>query len=143
MSRLHIVLVEDNEADAYLVREALRRAELECVLDVFAHGDDAMQHVKSLEDPDSGSLPPDIFILDLNLPGVGGQEILESIRLRYRDIPVIIFTSSEVRADVQRALAAGASACLRKSSDLGQYLAVGVAVKDLLSKFEAASSQST
>ena len=129
-----ILLAEDNAADAYLIKEALRRAGLEYVLDVFAHGDDAMRHIESIGKPGSGLLCPDVFIVDLNLPGVGGQEILQGIRLRYRDVPVIIFTSSEVPADVQRVLAAGATRYFRKPSDLSQFLEIGSIVKELTSK---------
>lgn len=134
MRCLRILLAEDNEADAYLIRESLRRAGLEYVLDVFTDGDDAMRHIQSIGNPGSGSLCPDAFILDLNLPGVSGQEILQTVRLRYREVPVIIFTSSEVPAEVQRALAAGATKYVRKPSDLRQFLQIGVTVKELTRK---------
>jgi CheY-like chemotaxis protein len=138
---IRIFLAEDNEADAYLVQEALRRAELECVLDVFAHGDAAVRHIESMKNPGSGSLCPDLFILDLNLPGVSGHEILQLVRREHRDTPVIIFTSSEVPADVRRALAAGASTYLRKPSDLRQFLEIGNLVKHLAEKCASASSE--
>lgn len=131
MRTIRVLLAEDNEGDVYLVDEALRRAGLDYVLDVFAHGDDAMRHIGAMERPGSGSLRPDIVILDLNLPGRSGQEILRDFRLRYREIPVIVFTSSGVKADMDGALAAGASRYFRKPSDLDEFLEIGAMVREL------------
>lgn len=141
MRRLRILLAEDNEADAYLIEEAFRRAGLEYVLDVFAHGDQAMRHIESIENPGSGSLCPDVFVLDLNLPGASGHAILEQVRLRYREVPVIIFTSSELPADVQRAVAAGATKYMRKPSQLHDFFEIGAIVKELTGKSASGSSE--
>jgi CheY-like chemotaxis protein len=130
--KIRILLVEDNEPDAYLVEEALRRAGLDYQLDVFVHADAAMRHIDAMKQPGSESCCPDVLILDLNLPGASGQDLLERFRVDYRDVPVIVFTSSEAPADRNRAFAAGASRYVRKPSELSEFLEIGNLVKDVV-----------
>src|SRR6266498_1474346 len=73
---IRIVVVEDHAPDVFLLKEALRDAAIPFELTHFDQGDAA---VASLSAEDASALP-DLLILDLNLPGITGIEILRHIR---------------------------------------------------------------
>jgi chemotaxis family two-component system response regulator Rcp1 len=123
---IRILLAEDNPADVYLVREALREQGLEFVLDVVEDGEKAFQYLERAET--DRSLPcPDLFIVDLNMPKRSGMAFLK--RIRESDLcgstPVVILTSSDSPRDRQETLELGASRYIRKPSDFDAFLQVG------------------
>jgi CheY-like chemotaxis protein len=128
--KLRILLAEDNDGDVYLVRYSLRRASLDYELHVCTTGDEAVRHVESLSAPNA--LSPDILVLDLNLPGASGIEILRGFRKHCGGTPVLVFTSSEAPGDIDRALAAGANRYFQKPSQLRQFLQLGHIVRELV-----------
>ena len=97
----HILLVEDNPADVRLVQEGLRDAGIEHRLTVANDGVEAMERLHHLEEIGD----PDIILLDLNLPRMGGHEVLQRVKAerRLRRIPVVILTTSAEEADVHEA----------------------------------------
>lgn len=107
-----ILLVEDNPGDARLVEEALAGAELDCGLHVVTTGEQALTFL--FEAPSKPS--PDLVLLDLNLPGMDGCAVLESIRddPGLRPTPVIMLTSSAAPEDVRRCYEATANAYVTK-----------------------------
>ncbi len=92
---LNILLVEDNPADAELVREALAGSahQLEHVFD----GDAALQRLQNPDHP-----IPDLILLDINLPKINGLEVLAVVKQDQRllRIPVIMLTSSSAARDI-------------------------------------------
>ncbi|MEO8130869.1 MAG: response regulator, partial [Bryobacteraceae bacterium] len=76
---LHILLIEDNPGDAGLVREALREHNIPFEMALASDGAEAESYLsrmgKTAEAP-----CPDLILLDLNLPKVGGHEVLASFR---------------------------------------------------------------
>jgi len=128
-----ILLAEDNPADVYLIREALREHGVDCPLIVAADG----QHVlRILAGDEAGQSAEDagLIILDLNLPRHDGIEILQSLRntTKLRDIPVVVLTSSDSPRDRLAAHELGVTCFLRKPSNLEQFLSLGKVFKDLL-----------
>lgn len=96
---LSIMLVEDNPADVYLLRAALADLGIETVLNVFASGTEAWNFLHGL---DGDQQIPDLIILDLNLPGMNGREILREIlnNHRVRHLPVAVFSGSAFESGV-------------------------------------------
>jgi len=132
-----ILLAEDNPADVYLVREALRENGVHCSLRVATDGKEVLQ-ILSGELPGGDALS--LIILDLNLPRHDGLEILERVRaMGLGRIPVVILTSSDSPRDRQMAIQLGAVSYLRKPSGLEQFLSLGAIFKDLLDPPIAAS----
>ena len=123
---IRILLAEDNPADVYLVREALREQGLEFVLDVVEDGEKAFQYLERAE-VDRSRPCPDLFIVDLNMPKRSGTAFLK--RIRESDLcgstPVVILTSSDSPRDRQETLELGASRYIRKPSDFDAFLQVG------------------
>jgi CheY-like chemotaxis protein len=85
---------------------AIQRSQLPIELEVQGTGDEAL---KKLKDSDSQTAP-DVIILDINLPGMNGFEILEDIQQdpRIKKIPLYMLSSSENSKDRARALEGGA-----------------------------------
>jgi chemotaxis family two-component system response regulator Rcp1 len=128
-----IVLVEDNAADIYLFRQALKRAELHCELTVIKDGGDALAFAKG--DAKRTSTPvPDLLVLDLNLPKVGGCEVLAAVRqnLDLAHLTVAIMTSSAALQDRQKCDQLGVDRYIIKPLDLEEFLRIGETVKQIL-----------
>lgn len=107
---LVIAVVEDNAVDVELLRAAADRLPHHPVIRAFPTGTTAIEHIAS--DP-TGT---DLVLLDLNLPGVDGIEVLETLRGHpdLRHLPVVVLSSSKSEADIRQAYTAGANAYLGK-----------------------------
>jgi DNA-binding response OmpR family regulator len=108
----HVLLVEDNPSDVFLIREAIRTSSVPADVTIAYDGDTAL---RMLEDP---APAPDLIILDLNLPRVGGLELLRR-HPPNGGPPVVIFTSS--REERARAMALGASDYIVKPVTWDEY----------------------
>lgn len=75
---------------------------------------------------EAGEIKPDYIFLDLNMPGMNGQEFLSTIKLNLtlNSIPVIIFSTSSHPATIQRMLDSGAEAFITKPTDFNQFIDV-------------------
>lgn len=113
--RLKILLVEDNEADVWLIKEAFRSLHPGHQLDVAEDGELAIARLESCALRDL----PDLILLDINMPKVNGFEVLNFVRNEARlcVIPVIILSSSRDERDVLRAHQLGANSYLCKTID--------------------------
>jgi chemotaxis family two-component system response regulator Rcp1 len=124
-----IFLAEDNRADVFLLREALSAVGQEYVLQVAEDGESAM---RELELRGAGPLDarPELIVLDLNLPKLNGRDILRRVRTLacYRDVPIVVLTSSDSPSDRGQAEALGASAYIQKPPRLEEFLKIGDAL---------------
>ncbi len=122
---LEILLVEDNPGDVRLTTEMLKQAKLLNRLTVATDGEQALAMLQRVGAYEHQPLP-DLILLDLNLPGIDGRELLERIRddPDLSRIPVVVLTQSGADADVRRAYDAFASCYVRKPLDLDQFLGV-------------------
>lgn len=121
---IDILMVEDNPGDVELTRIALSRAKifLRDGLSVVDNGEEAMRYLRR-EGKHAGAGRPDIVLLDLNLPGKSGREVLDEIKQDpdLRMIPVVILTSSDAEADIVRSYKLHANAYVKKPLDLDQF----------------------
>lgn len=101
MKLADILLVEDNEGDIELTKEAFEEAKFRNKLQVVEDGGDALDYLYKRGEFTS-AVTPDIVLLDLNIPGTDGREVLETIKndKKLRRIPTIILTSSKADKDV-------------------------------------------
>lgn len=107
---ISVILVEDEASTVELLQEAIKDADQDIELTVFSNGEDALEHLHASDDL------PHLLLLDLNLPGRSGLEVLKEIK-QARDlkmVPVIIMTNSRSPDDVVRAYAAHCNAYVRK-----------------------------
>ncbi len=127
---VEILLAEDNPGDVRLLREAFEVTRIETTFHVVNTGEDAEDFLKGRGDHEGASLP-DIVLLDLNLPGKDGYDVLEVIREdeRLQSLPVLILTSSTAEEDVRRCYAADANAYLTKPTGMEDFQDVVRAVE--------------
>lgn len=117
-----ILLVEDNPADAELALIGLRGGGSINNIHVVCDGEEAWEFLH--REGDHVDAPrPDIVLLDLNLPGLSGGELLRSIKAdeNLRSIPVIVLTTSDADQDVRFAYASHANAYMVKPVDFQQF----------------------
>jgi CheY-like chemotaxis protein len=132
-SAFHILLVEDNAADIYLFRQALERVGLTFELTVIKDGSDALAFARS-DGKHSAGRVPDLLVLDLNLPKVGGCEVLEALRQNadLSNLTVAVVTSSAASRDYERCAELGVARYLTKPLELEDFLRIGEVVKQVL-----------
>lgn len=106
-----ILLVDDDLDDRQLVRTALEQAHIDAEL---VEADDGVKALEIL-----ARRVPRLVFLDLKLPRLDGFEVLRRLRLdpRLAAVPVLVYSGSDERSDVERAYAAGADGYLRKPAD--------------------------
>ena len=128
-----ILLAEDNPADVYLIREALKEHHVDCSVRVASDGQEVLRIIAGETSGDTAQRLR-LIILDLNLPRHDGIEILERLRdtNTMSGVPVVILTSSDSPRDRLLASQLGATRYLRKPSSLEQFLDLGAVFKDLL-----------
>jgi len=114
--RMKILLVDDSEANVYLFQEAFRALHSIHELQIARDGEEALQHLLAAAGKEH---LPALILLDLNLPKVGGLDVLRAIRAdsKLRAIPVIVFSSSSHERQVYRAYELGANAYIVKPLD--------------------------
>jgi CheY-like chemotaxis protein len=122
-SPISILLVEDDPDHVDLTRIALQTARVPFGLEVVMDGTEALQYLRH-EDPYFNVAPPDLILLDLNLPKVDGREVLREIKNdpALRRIPVIVLTTSSDLADVEAAYQNHANSFITKPTDFGAFL---------------------
>jgi CheY-like chemotaxis protein len=126
---LKILIIEDNPADVHLIREALLERQINFTLQVIDDGESAFQFFGET----AGQRVADIVLLDLNLPKISGDAILSRIRQNpaLQDVPTVVLTSSDSPKDRNQAERLGATAYVRKPSNLDEFFAIGGLVQQL------------
>ncbi|GAB7018459.1 response regulator [Halostagnicola sp. A-GB9-2] len=118
-----ILLVEDNPGDIRLTKEAFKRGRIENDLHVVSDGADALEFL-SQEGEYADAPRPDLILLDLNLPRMNGDEVLEELQddPNLQRIPVIVLTSSQAEEDVITSYDLSANAYLTKPVDPDAFI---------------------
>jgi len=131
-TRAHILFVEDNKADIFLVEEALLMHGVDASIHTVMDGEAAIRYISRAEVDEVPA--PQLVLLDLNLPKKSGQDVLAYIRgsQKFADLPVLIVTSSDAQIDRTRTSNLGASGFFKKPSSYNEFLDLGKLVKDLL-----------
>lgn len=119
-----VLLVEDDDADADLAREALAGSPLATELHVVADGASALAFLRRTG-AHAAAPVPDLVLLDLNMPGMDGRSVLTEVKRdpALRDIPVVVLSSSASPRDVACAYALSANSYVTKPVGLAAYLA--------------------
>ncbi len=119
-----LLIVEDNPGDIDLIREALSESSFSYRIAAHTSGETALAYLKDcVQSPESQSFP-DLAILDLNLPGLSGREVLEEIRRNSRtaNLPVVIMTSSRAPKDIDESYQLHANCYVAKPLDFEEFM---------------------
>jgi CheY-like chemotaxis protein len=122
-SHYDILLIEDDLGDAGLVRIALRRGPFTVQLHHVKDSVEAMAFLRRIGPAFQDAPRPDLILLDLNLPGRSGHEILEEIKADgdLNAVPVVVLSTSEAERDVLKAYALGANTFVTKPMDADEF----------------------
>jgi len=133
--RALVLVVEDNQADVFLVEQAVRFRKLPVRLLMLDNGEDALRYFADAE-ADPATPCPDAILLDLNLPRRSGREVLEQVKstVRCRHVPVIILTSSNSPEDRRETAALGATRYFRKPTSYQEFLKIGEVLEEVLAE---------
>lgn len=118
-----ILLVEDNADDIDLTKRAFKKANIKNELVIAEDGQEAIDRLfggKNGEQP----LRPVVTLLDLNLPKIGGLEVLRRIRKddKTKHLPVVVLTSSNEESDLVESYDLGVNSYIRKPVDFKQFV---------------------
>jgi len=122
MKPIRVLLVEDNPDDVELTREAFSLSKFIINLYVVDTGEKALQYLRN-EPPYAASSRPDLVLLDINLPGKSGKEILGEIKSApaLKAIPVVILSGSQEESDVAKCYVSGANCYIAKPVDFKSF----------------------
>jgi two-component system, chemotaxis family, response regulator Rcp1 len=120
---LEVLLVDDNPGDTDLVSDILASNGRHVRVSVARDGAEAIAFLRRSND--SQASPPDLIVLDLNLPRKDGQEVLSELKAdpALARIPVVVFTTSQASADINRCYELGANCYLSKPGSLADFRA--------------------
>ena len=120
---MHILLVEDNEGDILLTKDAFEERKIVTDLSIVKNGGDAVDFLfKTGKFTDADT--PDLILLDINLPVKSGHEVLEIIKKdpELKKIPVIMLTTSGNKKDVDRAYENHSNSYVVKPLEMDDFL---------------------
>ncbi len=125
MKAFEILLVEDNQSYVSLMMEALEESQVLTNMSVVMDGAEAMAFLRR-ESKYINSPRPDLIVLDLNLPKIKGQKVLEDIKNDpdLKRIPVMIFTVSSAEQDILKSYNLHANCYIIKPKNLDRFMEV-------------------
>lgn len=128
---IEILLVEDNEGDARLAIEALKEGKVRNNLHHVKDGVEAMALLQR-QGEYACTPPPDLILLDLNLPRKDGREVLAEIKEdpELMMIPVVVLTTSQAEQDLAETYSLHANAFITKPLDLDRFVEVVQAIEN-------------
>ena len=114
-----ILLVEDDQVDIMTVKRAFKELSVRNELVITNHGEQALAYLNA---PEKGL--PCVILLDINMPKMNGLECLEILKQHsvFKNIPVIMLTSSKEQQDVDKSFEQGISGYILKPVDYQQFL---------------------
>ena len=121
-----LLVVEDDPGYARLIERHLRRAHLPYAIVVLPDGQAALDYLFPAQEEGVGPLPAYCMLLDLNLPGCSGIEVLARLKrnARTKHIPVVMFTMTDAQQEIEQCYALGCNMYLTKPAVYDQFVEV-------------------
>src|SRR6201992_3752371 len=121
---LDVLLVEDDEGDVLMTREAFDFYKIRNTLHVVTDGEQAMQFLRRTG-PYADAPRPGLILLDVNLPRLSGLEVLAQLKQdpELLDVPVVMLTTSQAEEDILRSYKLHANAYISKPVDFENFIA--------------------
>jgi len=131
MNPVDILLIEDNEGDILLTREAFEHSRIVNNMNIVRDGKAAVEYLAKMGSYADAAMP-DLILLDINLPKKNGHSVLNFIKSEssLKHIPVIVLTTSSAQADIDMSYENHANCFITKPVDGDTFL-------DVISKIEA------
>ncbi|BAY08648.1 response regulator [Calothrix sp. NIES-2098] len=122
-TKLHepLLVVEDSNEDFRMLQRLMRRMAVQNPIYRCTNGDEVLDllYKNSSNENSSAALRPSVILLDLNLPGIDGRDILERLKqdTTFKEIPIVVFTTSSNPRDIELCYQKGANGYLVKPMD--------------------------
>ncbi|GAA3050953.1 response regulator [Actinokineospora globicatena] len=122
---IDVLLVEDDDGDVLMTREAFEHYKIRNQLHVVRDGEQAVSFLRR-EGQYADAPRPDLILLDLNLPRFDGRQVLAEIKAdaELRMIPVVVLTTSEAEEDILRSYQLHANAYVTKPVDFDRFIEI-------------------
>jgi CheY-like chemotaxis protein len=131
MKSIHVLLVEDNEGDIFLTKEALEEGKLVNKISVARDGKEAIDFLEKSGRFESVETP-DLILLDVNLPKKNGHEVLQYIKSSdaHKHIPVIMLTTSSSSKDIHASYVNHANCYITKPVEVDEFFKVVLQIEN-------------
>lgn len=135
---LVVLIVDDDPGDVLLIREVLEAGRYARAVHVAVDGQEAEAFLRRTGEH-AGAPRPDVVLLDLNLPGKSGRQVLAEVKAdpELASIPILVLTSSQDPADVLTAYSLYANAYVKKPTDLDEFTAVVADIGEFFTRVAA------
>ncbi len=132
--RKFLLLIDDDTDDTDLFREALEEVDASMQLHCSENGEEALFLLKETD-------KPEIIFLDINMPRMNGWECLKRLKSNdtYKDIPVIMYSTSSHQHEINRAINMGALSFITKPHSYGELINM---LKGVIAKLKTDTLQS-
>jgi CheY-like chemotaxis protein len=131
MKIVHLLLVEDNEGDVLLTKEAFEECRVKTEINVAKNGQEALDFLfKRGRFIDAKK--PDLILLDINLPIYNGHEVLKQIKTDpiLKKIPVIMLTTSSNQKDISEAYENHCNSYIKKPLEISEFLSAVLKIEE-------------
>jgi len=120
---VNILLVEDDPGDQKLIKNSMLEQRMTNKLYIVSTGEEALEYLKKSKEGNSETPWPELILLDLNMPGMGGMEFLRRIKSGgdFNMIPVVILTTSDSEKDILESYKLQAAGYVRKPVLLDEF----------------------
>jgi two-component system, chemotaxis family, response regulator Rcp1 len=132
MEPINLLLVEDDPADQKLIKLSLKNQRIANDIHCVSCGEEALDYLHHRNGFNGNAPKPDLILLDLNMPGMGGKEFLKLIKAdeEQKTIPVIILTTSDSERDIIESYQLQASGYVHKPVTLDEFKGVMEKIED-------------
>jgi CheY-like chemotaxis protein len=129
---LIILLVEDDPADQKLIKTSLKNQRVANELCIANSAEEALDFLHYRGEYNDGTTQPDLILLDLNMPGMGGKEFLKQIKADedLKQIPVVIVTTSKSERDIIDSYKLQAAGYVHKPATLDEFKQIMGEIED-------------
>jgi CheY-like chemotaxis protein len=129
MKTINILLVEDNEGDILLTREAFEESKIVSKITAIKDGKEAINFFEALTNNEE---IPHLVLLDINLPKVSGHEVLMYIKNneKFKSIPVIMLTTSSSEKDILQSYKNHVNCYITKPIDVSDFMKAIMKIED-------------
>jgi len=116
--RVNVLLVEDDPGDQKLIKAAIPCESCEISLSIVSSGEAALNYLAKTSKQPEQFRRPNLILLDLNMPGIGGKEFLRRVKADedFDAIPVVVVTTSDSEIDIQECYSLHAAGYIQKSA---------------------------
>ncbi|MGD2094863.1 MAG: response regulator [Phycisphaerales bacterium] len=120
---LVLFLVEDDPGDQKLVKNALSAQEAPIELRIVGSGEEALKYLTHNDNGAEENPRPNLILLDLNMPGMGGKEFLRCIKANenLNNIPVVVLTTSDSETDIEDCYKLHAAGYIQKPGSIEEF----------------------